>query len=141
MDFLLIAKFWAMKLFFSSPSRKMAARSIIRIVNPTAMGPKGALKRLIGTVDIKGKGTPHELGGLDPVVLCDIASISGFGQPPFGLHPHYGLIAVTAVVEGCFSDGDNLNPPDGHLNSAGGIYMVSAGRGACHQEASANDGK
>ena len=116
----------------------MAARSIVRIVNPKSMGP---LKRLVGSVDCKGKGTEHELEWMDPVILCDTASLSGAGHPPFGLHPHYGLIAVTTIVEGCFSDGDNLNPPDGHLNKTGGIYMVSAGKGVCHQEATATDGK
>lgn len=115
-----------------------AARSIVRVVNPTAAGP---LKRLVGSLDFKGKGTKHELAGLDPVVLCDYAIINGAGQPPFGFHPHYGLIAITTVVEGAFTDSDNLNPPDNHLNSAGGIYMVSAGRGVCHQEATAHDGK
>ena len=116
----------------------MAARSIVRFVNSTPAGP---IKRLVGSVDVKGQGTKHELEGLDPVVLCDTASISGAGKPPFGLHPHYGLIAVTTVVEGCFSDGDNLNPPDGHLNKAGGIYMVSAGKGVMHKETTATDGK
>jgi len=116
----------------------MATRSIVRFVNATTMGP---LKRLVGSLDIKGQGTKHELESVDPVVLCDMASLSGVGNPPFGLHPHYGLIAVTTVVEGCFSDGDNLNQSDGHLISAGGIYMVSAGRGVCHEEATANDGK
>jgi len=115
-----------------------AARSVVRFVAPTKAGP---LKRLVGSVDFKGQGTQHELAGLDPVVLCDYAVINGAGQPPFGLHPHYGMIAVTTVVEGAFTDGDNLNPPDNHLNSAGGIYMVSAGRGVCHEEATAHDGR
>lgn len=114
-----------------------APRSIVRFVAATKMGP---LMRLIGSTDFKGKGTKHELEALDPVVLCDFASISGAGKPPFGLHPHYGLIAVTTVVKGCFSDGDNLNPPDGHLNREGGIYMVSAGQGVCHQECTAEEG-
>jgi len=115
-----------------------ASRSIVRFVAATSAGP---IKRLVGTVDIKGKGTAHELAGLDPVVLCDAALVRGAGNPPFGLHPHYGLIAVTTVVEGCFNDHDNINPPDGHLNKTGGIYMVSAGRGVCHAEASATDGQ
>jgi len=115
-----------------------AARSIVRMVTPTGAGP---LKRLVGSVDIKGQGTSHELEGLDPVVLCDFAAISGKGNPPFGLHPHYGMIAVTTVFEGCFSDSDNLNPPDGHINTPGNVYMVSAGRGVCHAESTAEDGK
>jgi len=122
-----------------TPLSAMAtARSVIRIVSPTSAGP---LKRLVGSVDFKGKGTKHELEGVDPVVLCDYAVIQGVGKPPFGLHPHYGLIAVTSVFEGAFNDADNLNPPDGHLNSAGGVYMVSAGRGVCHQETTALEGR
>ena len=79
-----------------------AARSIVRCVNPTKAGP---LTRLVGSLDVKGQGTKHELEGLDPVVLCDYSGvIAGAGKPPFGLHPHYGMIAVTAVLEGCFVD-------------------------------------
>merc|ERR1719414_335688 len=99
-----------------------AARSIVRVVKPTKAG---ALFRLVGTVDVKGKGTVHELAGLDPVVLCDSAALTGQGKPPFGAHPHYGLIAVTAVMEGCFTDSDNLTPPANHNNMPGGVYMVS----------------
>ena len=109
-----------------------AARSIVRCVLPTKAGP---IHRLVGSLDFKGQGTKHELAGLDPVVLCDYTgTMSGAGKPPFGLHPHYGMIAVTTVLEGCFMDRDNINPPDGHLNEAGGIYTVSAGRGGCHEE-------
>ena len=99
------------------------------------------MHRLVGAQDFKGQGTKHELPGLDPVVLCDYTgTISGAGKPPFGLHPHYGMIAVTTVLEGCFMDRDNINPPDGHLNEAGGIYVVSAGRGVCHEEKTATEG-
>jgi len=115
-----------------------AARNIQRFVAATSTK---ALKRLVGTVDVKGKGTAHELAGVDPVVLCDAATVVGKGKPAFGMHPHYGLIAVTTVVQGAFTDGDNLNPPDDHMNAEGGIYMVSAGRGVCHQEASGLEGK
>jgi len=114
-----------------------AARSIVRVVKPTPTGP---LMRLVGTTDCKGKGTVHELEGLDPVVLCDYASLTGKDRPPYGFHPHHGLIAVTAVMDGCFTDKDNLNPPEGHHNKPGGIYMVSAGRGVCHDETTVTEG-
>jgi len=115
-----------------------AARRIIQVVKPTPTGP---LLRLVGTVDCKGKGTTHELAGLDPVVLCDFASLQGANRPPYGFHPHHGLIAVTAVMEGLFTDKDNLNPPEGHHNKPGGIYMVSAGRGVCHDETTVTEGQ
>jgi len=107
------------------------------VVKPTPAGP---IKRLVGTTDCKGKGTAHELEGLDPVVLCDYAAITGIGKPSFGAHPHHGLIAVTAVMEGAFTDKDNLTEPLNHHNKAGGIYMVSAGKGVCHDEHTVVDG-
>jgi len=115
-----------------------APRTIQRFVAATSTK---ALQRLIGTVDVKGKGTAHALAGVDPVVLCDAATVMGKGKPAFGMHPHYGLIACTTVVQGGFTDGDNLNPPNDHINREGGIYLVSAGRGVCHQEASGLEGK
>ena len=115
-----------------------ALRAVTRKVLPTKAGP---LLRLVGTVDFKGQGTRHELTDVDPVVLCDIGVLEGKGKPPFGMHPHYGLIAVTTVLEGAFEDADNLTEKSDHINEAFGIYAVSAGRGVCHEEKSARDGR
>ncbi|XP_065051307.1 uncharacterized protein LOC135680983 [Rhopilema esculentum] len=115
-----------------------ALRSITNRVLATKAGP---LQRLVGSLDFKGQGTKHPLVDVDPVMLCDIGVINGKGLPPFGMHPHYGLIAVTTVVEGCFMDADNLNGVSDHLNEAFGIYAVSAGRGVCHEEKTAREGK
>ena len=115
----------------------MAARSVVQRVLATKAGP---LQRLIGTTDFRGKGTTHPLAALDPIVLCDIGAMSGKGKPPFGMHPHYGLIAVTTVIEGCFMDADNLNGVSDHFNEALDIYAVSAGKGVCHEEKSAREG-
>ena len=114
-----------------------ALRAATRRVLPCKAGP---LLRLVGTVDFKGKGTKHELADVDPVVLCDIGVINGKGLPPFGMHPHYGLIAVTTVLEGAFEDADNLTEKSDHINEAYGIYAVSAGRGVCHEEKTAREG-
>jgi hypothetical protein len=39
-------------------------------------------------------------------VLCCLYK----GKPPFGFHPHHGLIAMTYVLDGAFDDEDNLAP-------------------------------
>lgn len=115
-----------------------ALRAVTQRVLASKAGP---LLRLIGTVDFKGQGTKHELADVDPVLLLDIGVIEGKGLPPFGMHPHYGLIAVTTVVEGAFEDADNLTGKSDHINEALGIYAVSAGRGVCHEEKSAREGR
>ena len=68
-----------------------ALRSAARRVLSCKASP---LLRLVGTTDFKGNGTKHEIADVDPVVLCDIGYMEGKGLPPFGMHPHYGLIAV-----------------------------------------------
>lgn len=56
------------------------------------------------------------------------------------MHPHAGLIAVSFIIEGAWTDMDNLNGESKELNSAGDIYAVSAGRGVAHMEKSATEG-
>ena len=128
----------------------MALRSVISFVPRTV---KSILSRLIGGLDIQGNGVDHPLLGLDPFVLCDAApEIHGIGDayiyvascvsvaytpsfnllrkltkgnPPFGFHPHYGLIAITYVLDGSFDDEDNLavegESPRRHINVKGSI--------------------
>ncbi len=135
----------------------MAARKIIKTV---ASKPAGPFHRLVGSVDCKGKGTLHELEHVDPIVLLDdggkhIGKGNSFnpmtnirvkiwfqylGLPPFGIHPHSGLIAITFIVEGAMSDMDNLNGESKELNGAGDIYAVSSGLGVAHMEKTASDG-
>lgn len=112
-------------------------RNITKRVIASKQGP---IQRLVGTVDFKGQGTTHEVAHVDPVVLCDIGRVEGKGLPAFGMHPHYGLIAVTTVVEGAFEDVDNLYDKSDQLNEAFGIYGVSAGKGLCHNEFTAREG-
>lgn len=62
-------------------------------------------------------------------------------MPPFGLHPHAGLIAISFVLEGAFSHFDNVSEANHQeLNCAGDIYAVSSGRGLAHFEKSATEG-
>uniref|UniRef100_A0A7S4LI68 Pirin N-terminal domain-containing protein n=1 Tax=Eutreptiella gymnastica TaxID=73025 RepID=A0A7S4LI68_9EUGL len=115
----------------------MAQRSVIRVVPATPTGP---LLRLIGGLDCKGKGTDHPLLEVGPVCLLDRGSIVGKDQPKFGMHPHYGLIAVTYPFDGAFTDGDNINGDSGHVTRDGMVYVVSAGQGVCHQEYTVEEG-
>mmetsp|Transcript_45609 Transcript_45609/g.105858 ORF Transcript_45609/g.105858 Transcript_45609/m.105858 type:complete len:307 (-) Transcript_45609:114-1034(-) len=120
-----------------------AARVVTGRLRGTGFGPGGQLLRLVGTLDYKGKGTFHILHDMDPCVLCD-APKDGVaipaGKPDFGMHPHYGVIACTVVLEGAFSSADNLNGADEEPNEAGGIYAASSGKGICHEEKSIMDG-
>ena len=114
-------------------------RSITKRVLGTQAGP---LQRLIGTTDCKGKGTKHPLAEVDPVFLCDTGKpMEGKGLPAFGMHPHYGLIAVTTVTEGAFADADNLTGVSEGHTEAMDIYAVSAGMGVCHEEHTAHEGR
>ncbi|XP_065051306.1 uncharacterized protein LOC135680982 [Rhopilema esculentum] len=120
----------------------MASETVLRSIASRVLASKaGPLQRLIGSLDIKGQGTEHSLADVDPVMLCDIGVLNGKGLPPFGMHPHYGLIAVTTVVEGCFTDADNLNGVSDQLIEAFGIYAASSGRGVCHEETTAKEGR
>lgn len=56
-------------------------------------------------------------------MLCDSAvEIVGAGKPPFGFHPHHGLIAMTYVLSGAFDDEDNLGDEgEKHINEKGSM--------------------
>lgn len=104
--------------------------SVNRVVN--SFVPRtplhGSLSRLIGGLDFKGQGTNHPLISVDPFILCDSAvEIVGPGKPPFGYHPHHGLIAMTYVLSGAFDDEDNLgegDTPEVHVNEAGSMCKL-----------------
>lgn len=115
----------------------MALRNIVKTVQASY---DGHIYRLLGSVDCKGQGIKHELESLDPLIMIDYANVQGKGVPPFGMHPHAGLIANTFVLQGSFYDEDNLNGRSDHLNEAGDVYVVSAGRGVAHAEATATEG-
>lgn len=56
--------------------------------------------------------------------------IHSAGSPPFGFHPHYGLIAITYVLDGSFDDEDNLSTPgetpQRHINVKGSICKINS---------------
>lgn len=113
-------------------------RGIDKAVIATPFGPTGTsmrLFRVIGTVDIDGKGTLHEIGAVDPFIFLDDGLVEGELPVTFSKHPHQGLTAVTYLLEGTSHAWDNKhgNTPD--LNHAGGVYFINSGKGVVHGEA------
>lgn len=113
-------------------------RSIIKAVRATPLGSDKSslqLSRVIGTVDIDGNGTKHEVEHVDPFLFLDDAHIQGVLPTSFNKHPHTGLMAVTYLLEGTAHAWDNINGATSDLNRAGGVYCVNSGRGIVHGEA------
>ena len=55
-----------------------------RIIKATRMGDHAL--RLIGTTDIDGNGTSHEVADIDPIVLFDFVKINTSAESPFRPH-------------------------------------------------------
>jgi len=54
------------------------------------------IRRVMGTTDIDGKGTNHPVERqVDPFFIMDEADLPFGLEPPFGSHPHTGLVACT----------------------------------------------
>ncbi len=104
-----------------------------QIVNPTKMG--GDHLRLIGTTDIDGKGTEHEIAEVDPIVLFDFAKYNTREPSSFRPHPHFGLTAMSFLPKrGTIMAWDSL-AGDSKMNlRPGGLYYVHAGSPAFHHE-------
>lgn len=104
-----------------------------QIINATKMG-EDAL-RLIGTTDIDGNGTSHEIADVDPIVLFDFVNINTSAQSAFRPHPHVGLTAMSFLpAGGTWMAWDSLEgDSDQHLQT-GGLYYVHAGTPAFHHE-------
>jgi redox-sensitive bicupin YhaK (pirin superfamily) len=104
-----------------------------QIVKATKMGDHAL--RLIGTTDIDGNGTSHEVADVDPIVLFDFARINTGAESPFRPHPHVGLTAMSFLPSGgTWQAWDSLEgESDEHLQT-GGLYFVHAGRPAFHYE-------
>ena len=75
-----------------------------------------------------------------PFVLFDYAVITGKGKPPFGCHPHAGMIACTVIV-----DKGNVRSEDhtGQVEQvqANGLGILQAGAAAAHNECSDDNGE
>ncbi len=104
-----------------------------RIVNPTKLGSVGY--RLIGTTDIDGNGTAHEIADVDPLVLFDFVRIDPAKPMPHRPHPHHGLTAMSFLPQrGTWRAWDSLAGDTDDALHAGGLYYVHAGRPAFHHE-------
>jgi redox-sensitive bicupin YhaK (pirin superfamily) len=104
-----------------------------QIINPTKMGDHAL--RLIGTTDIDGNGTSHEVADVDPIVLFDFVDIDTSAESPFRPHPHVGLTAMSFLpVGGTWMAWDSLEGDSGQHLETGGLYYVHAGTPAFHHE-------
>ena len=104
-----------------------------QIIDATKLGEHGL--RLIGTTDIDGEGTAHEVADVDPIVLFDFGKINTRYELPFRPHPHFGLTAMSFLpLNGTWMAWDSLNGESESYLHAGGLYYVHAGSPAFHHE-------
>lgn len=115
---------------FATASSTKPHRSIGQVVPGKSNGP---LVRLIGTVDIDGKGTEHVLPEVDPFILLDHAIIPKSDLPPFGEHPHRGHSVVTLLLQGSMRAWDSFSQTSS-IFTAPAAYWVDAGTGVFHDE-------
>jgi len=121
------------KLFSTSmTSSTTKGRKIAHTQTPT---PSGPIFRLIGTVDIDGKGTNHPLAQVDPFMLLDYANIPESNIPKFGAHPHRGHSVVTLLLQGQEKSWDSYTQTHTVVD-APASYWVDAGSGIFHDEVS-----
>ncbi len=104
-----------------------------QIVNASKLGDFGL--RLIGTTDIDGNGTHHDVEQVDPMVLFDFVNVKATGESTFRPHPHFGLTAMSFLPDkGEWMAWDSLKgDTEDHLHP-GGLYYVHAGAPAFHHE-------
>ena len=104
-----------------------------QIINATKMGDHAL--RLIGTTDIDGNGTSHEVADVDPLVLFDFVKIDTSAEPAFRPHPHVGLTAMSFLpTGGTWMAWDSLEGESAQPLKTGGLYYVHAGTPAFHHE-------
>ena len=109
-------------------------KDVITVTNINSQNKALRLSRVIGTIDIEGKGTSHSLFDVDPFIFLDDAFIQNSSSSSFKKHPHSGLIAVTYLLEGSINAWDNIYGDVPDLNHAGGAYCVHTGQGIVHGE-------
>lgn len=104
-----------------------------QIVDASKLGEHGL--RLIGTTDIDGSGTEHEIADVDPIVLFDFGTMNTRNELPFRPHPHVGLTAMSFLpANGTWMAWDSLKGESEAYLRAGGLYYVHAGSPAFHYE-------
>jgi len=111
-------------------------------VLPALSQADGTLRRLVGGVDARGGGTTFPIMEVGPFILVGEArDLMGAEQPPFGAHPHAGLVALSHVPSGAPWE-SRANVPGLELLpfTVGDVVMTLAGRGIVHDEPTVGDG-
>jgi len=116
-----------------SAAKAFSPRLIEKVIPATATS--GPIKRLIGSVDVDGKGTQHSLFEVDPCMLLDQGVIAKNNMPPFGAHPHRGHSVVTILMQGKMSSWDSVSHTKTTITGPSS-YWVNAGSGLFHDEVS-----
>ncbi len=110
-------------------------RTVVRVLATLPM-MGGLLRRVIGSTDIHGAGTPWEVPELGPFVMFDEArGLEGPEMPPFGMHPHAGLVAVSIIPEGGrWTSRSNVPKSEPIPLDSGDVLLSHAGWGVVHDE-------
>jgi redox-sensitive bicupin YhaK (pirin superfamily) len=131
--------FWA-ALVEGAPRALLASRSVTHICRASA--PPGSSgqsdeygpRRALGSVDIDGRGVQHGLPSFGPFLFLEDALLPRGKMPPFGKHPHAGLLSLTLLLRGdCVRPWDNIRG-DSALLRPGGMYVVDSATGIVHSE-------
>jgi redox-sensitive bicupin YhaK (pirin superfamily) len=118
----------------------LAMRGISRVCRAAA--PPGSSgksdefgpRRALGSVDIDGRGVQHELSSFGPFVFVEDALLPRGNMPPFGKHPHAGLLSITLLLRGDYvKPWDNIRGHSATLRPRG-MYVVNSGSGIVHSE-------
>lgn len=91
-------------------------------------------RRAVGSVDIDGRGVQHDLPSFGPFLFLEDALLPRGKMPPFGKHPHAGLLSLTLLLRGdCVRPWDNIRGESATLRP-GGMYVVDSAAGIVHSE-------
>lgn len=104
---------------------------------------EGRLTRVVGGLDLNGAGIPHAVGNVGPFLyLDDGREIMGTHQPPFGLHPHSGVVVATYIPRGeRWASVSNVPGSEYIAIHAGEVLISNAGSGIVHDERTDSDGE
>lgn len=108
---------------------------------PALVQRAGTIHRIVGSTDVRGEGTHFAISDLGPFVLVGVArGIEGPGLPPFGRHPHAGLVAISHVPIGSWHSHSNVPGQEDISMEQGDVLVTLAGRGITHDEISVGAG-
>jgi hypothetical protein len=124
----------------SRRQKLLPARGISRVYQASAPPGSGGRsdefgpRRAVGSKDIDGRGVQHELPSFGPFLFLEDALLPRGTMPPFGKHPHAGLLCLTLLLRGdCVTPWDNIYGKSATLRP-GGLYVVDSAAGVVHSE-------